>query len=540
MTLPALRIAIWIDDLHVSKIDRDFIEWAGSEPGIELTSLLVSPSPSIIKPSRTAANAIFNALTAIEGALLRRRSARYREHRCRFDVRSLAIGASTPTISSVEVRRLPVPGLDLIVFLGAEMPSAGISIPSRLGTIAFEAADPRHRRGVPAAFWEVFERRDTTGFALEHFAAGQVGGDVLLRGKVPTRHFYLLNEAALLEKSYHYLRVVISRIAASGQLPTPSPSTPDSQRPAEFPSARQSLAYLGRFFAAMAGKRLRRLRGREEVWQVAFLRSGWRGAALWQGVPIANPPGRYLADPFVIRREDGDYCYVEDFDSSRQRGCISVYKLGAAAAERLGIVIDEPFHLSFPYLFEYQGALYMCPESSANKDIRLYRCVEFPMKWQLEKVVMAGVAAVDTMIFPKDGKWWLFANMDPGNTGELASELYIFSADSPLAATWKPHIRNPLVIDAGYARNAGLLLDGDKVFRVSQRQGFARYGKGSQINEIIDLTDETYDERCIELIEPNFREGLLGTHHLHCRDGLTVFDFLAEAPVRHAFAASDR
>ena len=33
--------------------------------------------------------------------------------------------------------------------------------------------------------------------------------------------------------------------------------------------------------------------------------------------------------------------------------------------------LHEPFHLSFPYLFEHDGALFMCPETSENRDIRI-------------------------------------------------------------------------------------------------------------------------------------------------------------------------
>jgi hypothetical protein len=203
-------------------------------------------------------------------------------------------------------------------------------------------------------------------------------------------------------------------------------------------------------------------------------------------------------------------------------------------------VIDEPFHLSFPFLFEHQGTLYMCPESSANKDIRIYRCVEFPTRWQLAEIVASGVNAVDTMIFEKNGKWWRFSNMDPGNTGEISSELFIFSAESPLGAAWRPHAANPVLIDAGCARNAGLLFDGGKVFRVSQRQGFARYGKSAQINEIVDLTDDSYSERCVAKIEPTFRKDLLGTHHFHSRGGMTVFDFLIETSAPSAVPRPSR
>ena len=532
MTQPSdLRIGIWVDDARISKYDRDLIEWARSQPGIVVAALLVSASLVAGKRPSMLARSFFRGLTAIESTLLQR-SPKHREHLSRFDARALLANTPTQIVAASDVNQIASLKIDLIVFVGADIPGGGFEISTTFGTVAFEWADPIHRRGAPVAFWEVFERQDTTDFALKIFSEGHTTGDVLLRGHVPTRHYYLLNEAALYEKGYHYLRTMIASTASSGKLPVLAPATPTSRKPSALPSALQSCSYLARFFSAMVSKRLSKLAGRELVWNVAFVRDSWRQAALWRGRPIDNPPGRYLADPFVVARDGREYCFVEDFDCAQERAHISVYELGATEAKRLGVVIDEPFHLSFPYLFEYQGALFMCPESCANRDIRIYRCVDFPMKWELEKVAMSGVGTGDTMIFERQGKWWLFTTMDPGHTGELATELFVFSASSPFDDAWQPHARNPVLIDATRGRNAGLLVDGGKIFRVSQRRGFDRYGKSLQINEIINLTDEIYEERCIEVIEPTFQDGVLATHHLHSRDGVTVFDFLAEASAR--------
>ena len=77
--------------------------------------------------------------------------------------------------------------LDLIVFVGADVPSGGFPSSAKFGTIAFESAAPVHRPGVPEGFWEVFKRQDTTGFALKSYAAEDITGDVLLRGNVTRR-----------------------------------------------------------------------------------------------------------------------------------------------------------------------------------------------------------------------------------------------------------------------------------------------------------------------------------------------------------------
>ena len=45
-----------------------------------------------------------------------------------------------------------------------------------------------------------------------------------------------------------------------------------------------------------------------------FPKSPWNQLIMGQAIKIENPPGHFLADPFVVRDGDKDYCFVEDFD----------------------------------------------------------------------------------------------------------------------------------------------------------------------------------------------------------------------------------
>ena len=65
-------------------------------------------------------------------------------------------------------------------------------------------------------------------------------------------------------------------------------------------------------------------------------------------------------------------------------------------------MLEENFHLSYPFLFHHEKELYMCPETHEAKDIRLYKCVDFPLKWKFAKTLIKNVSAVDTNIFYKD------------------------------------------------------------------------------------------------------------------------------------------
>jgi hypothetical protein len=272
--------------------------------------------------------------------------------------------------------------------------------------------------------------------------------------------------------------------------------------------------------------------GLEERWSVSFIHTGWQNAVFWRSKLIPNPSGRFLADPFLHVSEGKTYCFMEDYTYRRRKGHISVYELRKDDAIEIGPCLTEPFHLSFPYLFRYRNELYMCPEAACSEQIRVYKCAEFPLKWELAAVLMADVRAADTMLFEHGGKWWMLTNIDESRIGDHCAELYLFHADSPLSDQWTAHPLNPLYIDPGIARNAGLFTENGRLFRAAQRQGFDAYGKGFAICEITKLSETEYVEHRIATIEPNFKRRLRGTHHISTTGSTTVIDHVSISFVR--------
>ena len=545
MTDQVLRIGILVDSPIASVYLHDIVQWAQSQSNIRVDHLIVHSPPAsgtshTPPPSKgllgRLARAMFNAVARMERKRLKR-DGRFPRHGQTMDLRGVlkSVLELSPIVSpsgvvyrftADDVERVRALGLDVLIRGGGGMLRGDILSAARLGVVSFHHADNRINRGMPAAFWEVFHREDATGFTLQRLTEELDGGDVLMRGQFPTRHYYLLNQAALYEKSNYHLKVLLTRIARTGDLPPTIAPIPYAGKLFRAPRASQTLAYVLRLVQSSLRKRLDRIRGKEYRWQVSYVRSGWSHAVLWRGTTISNPVGRYLADPFVIERDGLSFCFVEDFDCNSKRGHISAYELGNRDATFLAAVIKEPFHMSFPYLFEYEGDLFMCPETSEKNEIRIYRCTDFPLKWQLEKTIMSNVRAADTMLFERDGFWWMLTNIDPSGIGDYCSELFVFRSRSPLSTDWEPHDGNPVIVDSARARNAGLIRDGEKIYRVSQKQGFDQYGKGSQVNEILTLTTNAYEEVCVAAIEPNFQDGIIGTHHLHCTKTTTVFDSL--------------
>ncbi len=546
-----LRIGIIVESLFTDKHVYEFAEWANKQNQVCVSHVIVNQSFNAetkgtrlsTKLFRTifkngiydiASDVFFNILQHLEKYLLKTKS-RYKNQYNKFNlisvvenqetIRSTTLNNNYITIEDAEIKRIKELNLDIIINYCDQMFSGDFINSARLGIISIQYADDCVSRGHLPGFWEVYSQQDTTEFTIMHLTDTEGGSEALIRGKLRTEIFFLLNQAALYEKANHTLRLLITKIASEGKLPAYLPSVPCSNPFYCIPNLHNIIYYLSNLCYRLSVKSLYRLIGYRQYFNVAFVRSNWRYAKLNQGVSLKNPPNHFLADPFVINRFGKDYCFVEDLDISTKRGCIVVYELNEKSSKRIGIAIEEPFHMSFPYLFEFQGSLYMCPETSENKEIRVYKCLDFPCQWELESVVMKDVSAVDSMLFEKNGKWWMLTNIDHNNTGDYGQTLSIFYANSPLSQDWKAHPKNPIYINSTIVRNAGLLKDGKRIFRVSQAYGFDIYGKKTSIFEIDEIDEFNYTETPLVEITPSFKKGIIGTHHFHSNGQITVFDY---------------
>ncbi len=240
---------------------------------------------------------------------------------------------------------------------------------------------------------------------------------------------------------------------------------------------------------------------------------------------LIPPSDRFWADPFIYRKGKQFYVFFEELFYNDNKGHISVIELGDnGMGSTSEIVLKTNYHLSYPFLFEDNGALYMIPETSENKTIELYKCVEFPNKWIIDKVLFDNIIAVDTTLFKKDGKYWMFTNIKEREGTSKHNDLFLFYADSLLSDDWKPHPLNPVVTDITKARSAGnLFIEKNFIYRPAQDCG-KFYGYGVTINKIIKLNEHEYEEQEIHKIVPNWDKNIFSTHTINKNERLTVID----------------
>jgi hypothetical protein len=90
----------------------------------------------------------------------------------------------------------------------------------------------------------------------------------------------------------------------------------------------------------------------------------------------------FNADPFLFVHNDSLYLFVETKPNNK-KAHISAYFVNKnnLKAEYLGVAVNEDFHLSYPALYEYNGEIFMMPESQKSGKSIVYKAVDFPLKW---------------------------------------------------------------------------------------------------------------------------------------------------------------
>lgn len=411
--------------------------------------------------------------------------------------------------------------LDILLVAATGILPNGICGAAKLGAIRICGVN-----GDCAGFWQTFHKLDYTGFCIRRLGHSPESGTDLVSGQLATQYCHSLNKSRLEQKCLYYTRRMLSRIAHDRKIPEPVHATPVPDGREAMPGLLVQARYLLQLVFRLCHRAIRSALRLDFKWSVAYQKRAWQEADMATAVKIPRPDRHFLADPFVVSEGGRDFCFVEDYDYDAAKGHVAVYELHANRAECLGNALVEPFHLSFPFLFRYNSELYMCPETSRNRQIRVYKCLHFPLQWQLHAVLMDDVSAAETMLFEHAGRWWMLTNLDVTETGDYCTELSIFWADSPLSTHWTAHPTNPVFIDAAKGRNAGLLFDDTHIYRVAQKQGFERYGKAFSINRIEQLDESTYRETEVRPVQADFFPDINGTHHMHSNGAVTAFDFI--------------
>jgi hypothetical protein len=281
---------------------------------------------------------------------------------------------------------------------------------------------------------------------------------------------------------------------------------------------------VGRMAARVAQRAVEKI-ATVEQWSLAFR---FASAEPWSGSlagfhRLAPPGDGFWADPFPLQRGGKSYVFFEELPRAGGRAHISVIEVDRDGRASSPVrVLERDYHLSYPFLVEDGGQLYMVPESAENRTIEIYRCVDFPRKWRRERVLLDGIFAADATLHRHAGRWWMFANV-AANGAEIHDELHLFTSES-LLGEWTPLASNPVKSDVRGARPAGQLFEHDgHLYRPAQICA-PLYGTGISLQRVTRLDEQGFAEQEERRILPAPGEGVLGLHTMNRAGDLSVTD----------------
>lgn len=198
----------------------------------------------------------------------------------------------------------------------------------------------------------------------------------------------------------------------------------------------------------------------------------------------------FVADPFMVREGGTWYMFFETLVKATNKGVICLAtSTNALSWTYQRVVLEEHFHLSYPYVFAWDGIYYMIPETAETSTVRLYTAGEFPSGWTFKAELLKGRHR-DPSIFHHAGKWWMFSETSPDNSGTLSLHL----ADN-LTGPWSEHPKSPIIQDNQHiTRPAGRVVQIDGRFYRLAQDTFPDYGIQIFAFEITELTPTAYSE----------------------------------------------
>jgi hypothetical protein len=198
----------------------------------------------------------------------------------------------------------------------------------------------------------------------------------------------------------------------------------------------------------------------------------------------------FTADPFLVQDGQRWHLFFEFFNTTSRKGEIGVAESTDLHHWRfLGPALIEPYHLSYPFVFQHQGTYYMIPETRQAHEVRLYRASSYPTTWTFERTLLRGDFADSSIAFFQ-GRWWIF-------TCESPYSMRIFYAPR-LTGPWKPHRLNPIYAnDRSHARPGGRPVVITKTLYRFVQNNIGGYGKRVRALVVDELTPSSFREHVV-------------------------------------------
>ena len=510
---PSLRVGVVLDRKQPSPWVDALLTFLRQIPGIDIHLLPVAiQSPSELKRPAWLMDRLYSA------------------SRARFDPFGDVALDRTVSVALESVDAIRAAGCGVIIWLaGCQDPDVKLSSLAKHGVFTVRFGD--RNRAIP--FWDEVANSSVTYIATifwhdSSFAQGRA----VRKAETSTAPglFVTVNAEQPLVATIRMLAALCLEVQRGGpqfeELVRGLPAqrlagAVQVESPSNFEAAR---------FVAMKLMRSARLRwitrGKTPRWFIAMRPNSGESITdparlnLTGFIEVPLPRGvEAMADPFLWEAAGTQYLLFEEVAAGQSRGrlgCVEVLQDGSCS--EMKIILERPYHLSYPCVVPRNGDLFLLPETAEANQVDIYRFARFPSEVELVSSPIEGVKLVDTTPVYIDGHWYFFTTMV-----EPFMETLLFSA-TRLEGPWNLHPCNPVSTTVRNCRSAGQLFwRSGRLFRPTQDCS-VRYGYAIAVNEVTKLTPFEFEEHPVSYIPPSWSPDLLGTHTWNESSAFQVID----------------
>lgn len=525
-----LRVAILLDSENVSAWVADIVNAISHNKNVQWAVVIYKKA----MPIGNRSNLLYKIFRKVDQAFLPGRPNVFAKVKAVFPAGTAVIALAPKKkgiknlFEEADIQSIAFYKPDLLLRFGFGILSGEILSLPRFGVWSLHHGDNDHYRGGPPGFWEWFGKVPITGAVLQCLTEELDGGKCLAKTYTKTDYTsFSRNQAMIFSKGIDLMADAVIKLANTGKqeisheapLMYSSPIYKD-------PGFSDSLRALWKLFSRALSVRIAKFFYREQ-WVLFFSLTNKAFPALnfRKFKAMIPPPDRDWADPFVVSQNGKHYLFIEELIYKKRKGHISCLVLdGKGRVETIVTILEKPFHLSYPFIFQHNSVWYMVPESAANKTVDLYECIAFPFQWKFKRTLLSGMEAFDSTIHFHNNRYWLFCTIRKRTGASANDDLHIYSTANFLEGNWEPHPMNPVVVDPRTARPAGkIFTDGNYIYRPSQICS-PRYGYGISINRIVELSESEYKEESVTKAGPHWHKKLRTMHSLNFTEGITLTD----------------
>ncbi len=536
-SIKKFRIGLLIDDLNLDYFFFDILIWMKNNPNIELFFLIQNLQKKnffeklvhLIKKKIFFSSLIFKTIILLERFFLLGEY-NFKYFFVNYNVKNMNIKKIQlkPQLDDSEIylsfkkssiEEIKKNKIDLILRCGSKILRGKILSCCKFGVLSYHHGDNSYFRGSPAGFWEVYFSNKFTGFIIQKLNNKLDNGKVLFKKNFKTLPYFLQNQINVKFRSIYYLKEILSNIVRNKSIKFNSKER-NVGKIYKNPNINQCTFYLLKIFY----RRIFKVKTTND-WNIALSKNKFNKVNHANSIKAVKPKDSFFADPFVIKNNRKIFIFFENYSYKKNKGTIGILELKKNKLVNYKTILDEKFHLSFPFVFNFNNKYYLIPDSSENKDLRLYECVKFPFKWKLKKIIFRNIRTTDTLIFKLKNHWIMLTNSNPSRLGDLDSELIGFYSDNPINGNWKQIDLDFYDKKSFIFRNGGLILDNNKVLRVSQDFNFNDYGNKISYQEVNFFKKKLFLKNRKSL-NGKLLKKVRKCHHMHSNNNITVYDYV--------------